>query len=50
MSKMYFEVKKYIPEKHIFDFMNFLKEKNINFIFYLLILFLIHPNLLNQSL
>lgn len=33
MSKMYFEVKKYIPEKHIFYFMIFLKEQNVLFNF-----------------
>lgn len=33
MSKMYFEVKKYISEKHIFDMMNFFKEQNVNFNF-----------------
>jgi hypothetical protein len=31
MSKMFFEVKKYIPEKHIFDIMNFFKENKVNF-------------------
>lgn len=33
MTKMYFEVKKYISEKHIFDIMNFFKEHNVNFNF-----------------
>jgi hypothetical protein len=27
MSKMFFEVKKYIPEKHMFDAMEYFKEK-----------------------
>lgn len=30
---MYFEVKKYIPEKHIFDIINFFKEQKVNFNF-----------------
>lgn len=33
MTKMYFEVKKYIPEKHIFDIMNFFKQQKVNFNF-----------------
>lgn len=33
MSKMFFEIKKYIPEKHIFDAMNFFKENKVNFNF-----------------
>ncbi len=33
MSKMFFEVKKYIPEKHIFDIINFFKENKVNFNF-----------------
>ena len=33
MSKMFFEIKKYIPEKHIFDVMNFFKENKVNFNF-----------------
>lgn len=31
MSKMISEIKKYIPEKHIFDIMLFFKEHEINF-------------------
>jgi hypothetical protein len=31
MSKMFFEVKKYISKKHIFDIMNFFKENKVNF-------------------
>lgn len=31
MSKMYFEVKKYIPERHMFDIMEYLKEKKVSF-------------------
>lgn len=30
---MFFEVKKYIPEKHIFNIMNFFKENKVNFNF-----------------
>ena len=33
MSKMYFEVKKYIPEKHLDDIMIFFKEQKVNFNF-----------------
>ena len=33
MSKMFFEVKKYIPEKHMFDIMEYLKEKKVSFNF-----------------
>lgn len=33
MSKMYFEVKKYIPERHMFDIMEYFKEKNVSFNF-----------------
>jgi hypothetical protein len=31
MSKMYFEVKKYISEKHMFDVMEYFKEKKVSF-------------------
>ena len=34
MSKMFFEVKKYIPEKHIFDIINFFKENKVNLRWY----------------
>lgn len=33
MSKMFLEIKKYIPEKHIFDIMNFFKEHKTQFNF-----------------
>ena len=33
MSKMYFEVKKYIPERHMFDIMEYFKEKKVSFNF-----------------
>ena len=33
MSKMFLEIIKYIPEKHIFDVMNFFKENKVNFNF-----------------
>jgi hypothetical protein len=33
MSKMFFEVKKYIPEKHMFDAMEYFKEKKVSFNF-----------------
>ena len=31
MSKMFLEIKKYIPEKHIFDILNFFKQEKVNF-------------------
>ena len=33
MSKMYYEVKKYIPERHMFDVMEYFKEKKVSFNF-----------------
>ena len=33
MSKMFFEVKKYIPDKHMFDIMEYFKEKKVSFNF-----------------
>ena len=33
MSKMYFEVKKYIPDRHMFDIMEYFKEKKVSFNF-----------------